>query len=505
MMETFAAAAVSLSISIALIFKRKKSHLHLSFAVLCFALFFEKIGLFSYGILHTDLWKVIHYLGVLSIPPILVIFSRYLLNKRAFLLKWDILLTCLVSLLIALALFTTPLFKWSYVDRLLYLYSGLVLSYCFIALVRHIMSTSSHPEKKRMVYVAIACIFVITFSLFDVLHKYGYGIPPLSDIAIAGLLYFIFIIITHTDLPELYEIMLRTLLVFCIIVFATVVFIVVMLLFGEMPKLPFTSVFMASFLIVILIDPIRMLLRKTFSYFFFDKKELSASLYSIDDEVERKNFTLLEEMATGLAHEIRNPLGSIKGAAQFLKTEADRSGNPKLLDIIIEETDRLNTVVSQFLNYAKPYVINAEKQNINHIIKKVISLIKTTNLPDNITINENLATDLPNQKIDGEQMIQVLLNIALNGIEAMPDGGMLTFTTSRIKNDRGRTVQIIIRDTGRGITKEDLKSIFTPFFTTKKKGTGLGLPICQRIIKNHNGHIHVESTVNKGSAFYIRI
>jgi signal transduction histidine kinase len=502
-METFVAAVISLAISITLITGRKKNPLHLSFAILCFALFFEKIGIFSYEIFHTDSWKIIHYLGILSIPPLLIIFSRYLLRSQTDLFRRDFTITVVVSLSIIASLFT-PLLQWHYLNVFLYIYCGLVLMYCFTDLVRQIMVKSSGAEKKRLVYIAIACIVTIVLSLSDVLNYYGYGLPLLSDIALAALVYLLFIIITHTDIPELYEIMLRTLLIFFVILFATIVFYIVIDLFAERPKLPFTSVFMASFLIVIFIDPLKMILKKTFSYFFFDKKDFSASLYSIDDEVERKNVALLEEMATGLAHEIRNPLGSIKGAAEYLK-EVDTTENPRLLEIIIEETDRLNTVVSQFLNYAKPYEMHAENQDINRIIKKVISLIKATNLPENITIQANLSPDLPYIKVDGEQMIQVILNVALNGMEAMPDGGTLSFTTSGIENNGSNRVGVTIRDTGPGINKEDLKTIFKPFFTTKKKGTGLGLPICKRIVKNHGGHIHVKSTPGEGTAFQITI
>jgi len=502
-METFVAAIISLAISIVLITGRKKNPLHLSFAIICSALFLEKIGIISYGIFHTDFWKIIHCLGILSIPPLLIIFSRYLLRGQAGLFRRDITITIAVSLSIIASLFT-PLLQWHYLNVFLYIYCGFVLIYCFTALVRQIIGKPSGAEKKRLVYVAIACIVTVVLSLSDVLNYYGYGFPALSDIALAALIYFLFIIITHTDIPELYEIMLRALLIFFVILFVTVVFYAVIDLFGERPKLPFTSVFMASFLIVIFIDPLKMILKKTFSYFFFDKKDLSASLYSIDDEVERKNVALLEEMATGLAHEIRNPLGSIKGAAEYLK-EVGTTENPRFLEIIIEETDRLNTVVSQFLNYAKPYEMHAENQDINRIIKKVVSLIKATNLPENITIKENLSPDLPDIKVDGEQMIQVILNVALNGMEAMPDGGTLSFTTSRIENNGSNTVGVTIRDTGHGIDKEDLKMIFKPFFTTKKKGTGLGLPICRRIVKNHGGHIHVKSTPGEGTAFQITI
>ena len=133
---------------------------------------------------------------------------------------------------------------------------------------------------------------------------------------------------------------------------------------------------MASFVIVISIDPAKLVLKKIASRIFFEGRDVLVSLYAIDEEIEKEKSMLLEEMATGLAHEIRNPLSSIKGAAQYLKSEVGSTENKKLLNVIVEETDRLNGVVSQFLDYARPYSMNAEVQDINRIIDKVISLIK---------------------------------------------------------------------------------------------------------------------------------
>ena len=146
-METFVAATISLTISTALIIKGKKNPLYLSFAVLCFALFSQKIGIFLYGILHTDYWKAVYYLGILSIPPLAITFSRYLLHHHTFLSRRDTILTGFVSLLIVAALFT-PLFRWHYLNILLYIYCGLVLIYCFTALIRQIMEEPPGAEKK---------------------------------------------------------------------------------------------------------------------------------------------------------------------------------------------------------------------------------------------------------------------------------------------------------------------------------------------------------------------
>jgi signal transduction histidine kinase len=175
------------------------------------------------------------------------------------------------------------------------------------------------------------------------------------------------------------------------------------------------------------------------------------------------------------------------------------------LDVIIEEVDRLNSVVFQFLNYAKPYTLNVKIQDVNYIIEKAISVIEASRRLDNIVIEKELRHDLPLIKVDAEQLIQVILNIAFNAMEAMPAGGTLIFRTSKIESGEGEAVGISIRDTGTGIKKEDIKNIFKPFFTTKERGVGLGLAICQKIIKNHGGYIRVKSIPLQGSIFYIRL
>ena len=120
-------------------------------------------------------------------------------------------------------------------------------------------------------------------------------------------------------------------------------------------------------------------------------------------------------------------------------------------------------------------------------------------------LEADLHPDLPSIPADAEQLIQVILNIAYNAVEAMGGKGVLSFRTSRIENEEETAVGIYIRDTGPGIAKKDLKQIFKPFFTTKERGVGLGLSICQRIIKDHGGYIRVKSIPGKGTIFFIRL
>ncbi len=504
-METFALAAISLTIAISLLIKKMKIPAHQTFALVCLALFFQKAGAFSYEIFNAYAWKIVSYIGALAIPPFLAAFCRIFLNRKKLFSKRVILAGTLVSLLLTAFLFTSG-YKWPYMGIIIYLYNGAALIYCYAVLIDSIKKETPGVGRKGMIYTAIACALTVILSISDIFHYYGSAMPPLSNIAIAALIYFTLIIITHHRMPEIHEIMVRALIVFALVIFATITFYFVISLFGKNSGGLLNSVLMASFIIVIFIDPVKMLLKKAAAHIFFEgRSDVAISLYSLDEEVEKEKSMLLEEMATGLAHEIRNPLGAIKGAAQYLKSETEFPQNQKLLDVIVEETDRLNGVMSQFLNYARPHSIDATNQDVNRIIARVVSLVKTAGLPENVVIEENLSAGLPAIKIDGEQMIQVILNMTLNGIEAMPDGGVLRLTTARIENDETKKIEITVSDTGSGIEEKDMGNIFKPFFTTKKKGTGLGLPVCQRIIKSHGGTIDLESVPGEGTTFFIRI
>jgi signal transduction histidine kinase len=225
---------------------------------------------------------------------------------------------------------------------------------------------------------------------------------------------------------------------------------------------------------------------------------------------ERDRLAALGQMAAGLAHEIRNPLGSIKGAAQFLQPlegpKTDGSTR-EFLDIIVEEVDRLNKIVSQFLDYARPYRGDPSPLDANDVVRKTINLIEKERGGSQVEITMNLLDGLPQVRADAQQLRQVFLNLTINALDAMPQGGRLQVSTSlRRSTRRGAAaafLEIRFRDDGIGIPPADLRNLFIPFFTTKEKGTGLGLPISQRIIENHGGTIEVRSQPGSGSTFTV--
>jgi signal transduction histidine kinase len=233
---------------------------------------------------------------------------------------------------------------------------------------------------------------------------------------------------------------------------------------------------------------------------------------------ERDRLAALGEMAAGLAHEIRNPLGAIKGAAQLLLPPGDAGAESvgegpdarEFLSIIVEETNRLNRVVSQFLDYARPFRGELGPLDLNDVVKKTAQLITPPPLdgekPPPVEVALALGDNLPRARGDAEQLRQVFLNLALNAVQAMPNGGRLTITTALRKTGRrgaSPLLEVRFRDTGPGIPPAVLKNLFIPFFTTKEKGTGLGLPISQRIVENHGGTIEVRSRVGSGSTFTV--
>jgi len=228
-------------------------------------------------------------------------------------------------------------------------------------------------------------------------------------------------------------------------IFGTVVFCFVVG-FSKDASLPsFTNVLMASFLIVISITPIKIILEKIYGRFYPESQNVFTSLYVFNRKLEKEKNLMLAEMAPVFAHEIRNPLGSIKGAAQYLKTEAATEEQQKLFDVIIAEANRLNAVANQFLTYASPYTLKPASMNINMLIRKAISIIAANERVGNVTIVQELSDDLPEVKIDEQLLMQVILNIALNAIEAMSGEGVLTFQTSRVESGADHLVSIEIR------------------------------------------------------------
>ncbi len=205
------------------------------------------------------------------------------------------------------------------------------------------------------------------------------------------------------------------------------------------------------------------------------------------------------QLAAGVAHEIRNPLTSMKGYTEFLQLDEKNPDRLEFLNIILDEIERVNTIVEDFMVLAKPKAVELEEKNVVPVIKNVVSLLEFEARKKNVRLSFDCNQDIIQIECDENRLKQVFLNFIKNGIEAMPDGGDLHVKTIIHENN----VQISIQDTGVGISKEKLKKLGEPFFTTKKNGNGLGLLVSFKIIESHNGKVFVESEPNKGTTFNI--
>lgn len=216
---------------------------------------------------------------------------------------------------------------------------------------------------------------------------------------------------------------------------------------------------------------------------------------------EREKLALIGQMAAGMAHELKNPLTSIRGFAQLL---SGKSVDPVLSDylkIVITEIDRMNQVIQDFLQLARPKSMEFSKKSINEVIREIIPMIEPQAFLKEIDVHTETDDSIPEVMIDPAHIKQVLLNLIQNSIEAMVKGGTLGIRTKYLKERN--EIKLDISDTGCGIPAGDLNQIGVPFFSTKSGGTGLGLSISFNIVKKHRGRIEIESCEGSGTTFSI--
>ena len=215
----------------------------------------------------------------------------------------------------------------------------------------------------------------------------------------------------------------------------------------------------------------------------------------------------LGTLTAGLAHEIRNPLVAIKTLTQLLPERIDDAEFRRdFLAIASGEVDRISSLVNELLEFARPTEPHLQPENIREIMEGMILLISTEMKKKNVDIRTRYEGDLPLVNADREQIKQVFLNILLNAIEATDEGGQVSVVIRTFHKKQGpRFLQAEISDTGAGIREDHLDPIFTPFFTTKDKGSGLGLSISHQIVQEHGGTITVDSRLGKGSSFFVNL
>jgi two-component system sensor histidine kinase PilS (NtrC family) len=226
---------------------------------------------------------------------------------------------------------------------------------------------------------------------------------------------------------------------------------------------------------------------------------------TMEENVRRKDrLAAVGRVAAGLAHEIRNPLGAMRGSIQVLQMQTPpESSQAALMEIILRESDRLNNIITNFLTYAKPRVGNYLETEVCEAISDTFTLLRHS--PD-IKENHVLETVLPENPVtisaDSTQLKQIFWNLARNSIQSMPEGGKLKITLQKLENER---IRILFEDTGCGMSAKQVERLFEPFSESKTGGTGLGLSIVYQIIRDHNGTINVRSLENQGTTITVEL
>jgi len=210
----------------------------------------------------------------------------------------------------------------------------------------------------------------------------------------------------------------------------------------------------------------------------------------------------LGRMAAHMAHEIRNPLGIIRGAVQRLQSSSSvKEQDRELLGFLPEEVDRLDQIVTRYLRFARVEPLQPAMEDPGELVNETLSMAQRELAEGGVTVDLSVAPAIPAIPMDAQRIKQALLNLLLNAAQAMPDGGRIDVRISAEK----KWVRIAVSDTGRGIPRGDRKMIFEPFFTTRERGSGLGLALVAKVVEEHKGRIEVSSEPEKGATFVLSL
>jgi two-component system sensor histidine kinase HydH len=219
---------------------------------------------------------------------------------------------------------------------------------------------------------------------------------------------------------------------------------------------------------------------------------------------ETERLAAVGRMAAGVAHEVRNPLSSVKGLALLLQGKfPPKSNEHETATLLIQEVERMNRTISELLSFARPAALDLSNVDVGELLERQVRLMEADAASEGITFTLDLAEDLQLITADQDRLNQVFINILLNAVQAMTAGGEII--VSACVNMNSKTIAISFADTGSGMEQETLKQVFFPYFTTRKNGTGIGMALSQKVIADHGGTIHVQSVPGQGTTVTIEL
>jgi len=455
------------------------------------------------------------------IPAAFFHFVDYLTNekltkKRAITLAY--LVSTILFILIPTPLIVRGVFKqmffefWPAPGPLYVFYIGyfsLVVGYSILLLFRgYKQAKGQRRDQLRYPFFGSFIGFIggaTNFPLF-----YNIPIPPYGNILVSvGGLSFIYAMLRHRLLNI--ELVVRKSLIYSILIaFITSVYLVVVLLAERIFQglIGYKSIIVslsAAFLIALFFIPLRNKIQHFVDKYFFKgtQEALSRENERLMLELQRsERLKAVATLAVGMAHEIKNPLSSIKTFTEYLPQKfQDADYREKFTRIVGNEVDKINKIVQDLLDFAKPKPLELKQADIHKIIDDTLALLSSNFIKNKIEVKRNYDFSNPKIAADPNKLKQAILNLLLNSMEAMEKQGIITILTKQ--EDNYLIVQI--KDTGKGIQEKDIPYIFDPFYSTKVGGTGLGLSIVHGIIEEHKGTIEVETKAKQGTIFTIKL
>jgi len=242
------------------------------------------------------------------------------------------------------------------------------------------------------------------------------------------------------------------------------------------------------------------------SRLYSNLQEINTQLLNTQNRlIQSEKLAALGEVVASIAHEIKNPLVSIGGFARRLERNLkENSSEKKYMRIVLKEVNRLENVLNQTLVFSRDLPLPSDHLDMNRVLEDCLSILEGEFQEGHISVNCDLASNLPPLVSDPQQLKQVFLNLFVNAIQAMGSGGQLSVKTSLVQKQEKPWLQVEVEDAGGGIPQENLENIFNPFFTTKQEGTGLGLAITHKIVTRYGGEIEVINRPGQGATFVVR-
>ncbi len=385
----------------------------------------------------------------------------------------------------------------------------LALSGCIIA-YQELKNEHLDSRSKTHIRYMLAAIFSLTFGATDFIPNYGVPTYELGFIAAFSYLLISTTAIVKHQLMDIQVVVRKSLAYSILVTIITLIFLTLVLIIQHLTQnvtgnQNILNSIASSLVIALIFIPLKNKIQCVIDKIFFKgtQAEIAQENELLKQEISQtEKFKAIANLASGLAHEIKNPLTAIQ---TFTEQLPNRKNDPQFIEnftrIVSNETSRINELVRQLLTFAKPAEPKFEAINPNNLIEDLIKLLYPQTRQANIIVDCNLTNPPTLIQADPAQLKQALLNILLNAIEAMPNGGTLNIQTNTPIKDEIYT--ITISDTGNGIDPKDLPHIFEPFYSKKEKGTGLGLAITKNLINKNSGRLSVTSTLKKSTTFNI--